>query len=336
MLAAGLMLLTAGCSSGPSAGATAGAPESTVRIGLIGIMSDAPVAIAMERGYFEKFGVSLTIQAFASGGAMVAPMAAGDLDVGGGAFSAGMVNAVASGNPLVIVADKGSFPTPELGSQQFVVRADLKDHIKNFSDLRGRQIGVGTAVGTAPFSGVIEALHGAGIVDPQDHVTSMSSADMVVALSQRAVDAAWLSEPNATLAIRQGAAVPWKTAFDVAPGEQDSTIFYNSRWAEDNPQLAQSFMNAYVCGLTDYLTELDDPNKRADVLRIISEYTDTEVDVLEQARPPGYFQGGIPDKASIEHIVNSFEALGQVERTVPIDQLVSLRYVEAAAGVTCR
>lgn len=336
LLAVGFLLAATGCgASGDGAGSSAEETNGKLRIGLIGLMSDAPIAIAMERGYFEEFGVQLEIEKFKSGGDMVAPMASGDLDVGGGAFSAGMVNAVQTGNPMVIVADKGSFPTPELGSQQFVVRTDLEAEIKEFSDLKGRKIGVGTAIGTAPYSGVVQALLDAGLSDPQGQISSMASSDMVVALDQSAVDAAWLSEPNATLAIEKGYAVPWKSAYDVAPGEQDATIFYNGDWAEGNAEVAQGFMNAYVCGVNDFLTAMETADKKAAVFKILAEYTDTPVETLEAAQPPGYFEGGVPDVGSIEHTVDSFEALGQVEETVPVDQLVDLSYVEAAAEADC-
>lgn len=124
-------LIMSGCSS-PDKG-SAGVTETIkeLNIGLLGLMSDAPIAIAMNKGYFEHFGVKLNVQKFNSGAAMVAPMAAGDLDIGGGSFSVGMVNAVQSGNPLTIVADKGSFPNNKLGSQQFVVRQDLRNDIKD-------------------------------------------------------------------------------------------------------------------------------------------------------------------------------------------------------------
>ena len=328
-----LMLALVGC--GASDGNSRASKVATVRIGLIGLMSDAPIAIAMERGYFDKFGVKLRIEKFKSGGDMVAPMASGDLDAGGGAFSAGMVNAVQTGNPMVIVADKGSFPTPKLGSQQFVVRKDMAGKIKEFSDLKGRKIGVGTAVGTAPFSGVFQALQDAGIADPTGQITSMASSDAVVALEQGAVDAAWLSEPNAALAIQKGYAVPWKTAYDVAPGEQDATIFYNGDWAKKNPEAAQGFMNAYVCGVNDYLGSMGDPQQRQTILKILADYTTTPVKVLDAAQPPGYFKGGVPDVGSIKHTVDSFKALGQVEKIVPAEKLVDLSYVKAASDADC-
>lgn len=336
LLTACLSVVISGCGA-PAGVSKAGVSQSReIDIGLLGILSDAPIAIAMERGYFDRLDVKLKVKKFKSGGDMVAPMASGDLDIGGGAFSAGMVNAVQSGNPLAIVADKGSFPTPELGSQQFVVRRDLANEIKEFPDLANRKIGIGTAVGTASYSGITQALQRAGIRNPEAHIVSMASSDIVVALDQASVDAAWVSEPNAAVAIQKGYAVPWKTANDVAPGEQDSTIFFQSDWAKANPKVAQAFMDAYVCGVNDFLAGVGNPSGRKEILRILADYTATPVDILSAARLPGYFENGVPNIESIQHIVESFKELGQIKATVPVDKIVDLTYVKAAVGKECK
>ena len=72
------LVTTSACSvENPRAAGSSADPAgaNTVRVGLLGIMSDAPIAIAQERGYFDKFNVALRIQEFDSGGDMVAPMA---------------------------------------------------------------------------------------------------------------------------------------------------------------------------------------------------------------------------------------------------------------------
>jgi hypothetical protein len=80
---------------GSAIGEAGGGANDTVQLGLLGIMSDAPIVMADKDGYFKKFGVSVHIQNFDSGGDMVAPMSTGQLDVGGGAFSAGLMNSIA-------------------------------------------------------------------------------------------------------------------------------------------------------------------------------------------------------------------------------------------------
>jgi NitT/TauT family transport system substrate-binding protein len=79
--------------------------STKVALGQVGGLSDAAFFIAAEKGYFREQGIELEVSRFASAAQMVAPLGAGQLDVGGGAPSAGLLNAMAREVPLKIVAD---------------------------------------------------------------------------------------------------------------------------------------------------------------------------------------------------------------------------------------
>ncbi len=80
-----------------SAISTALAAGDTVRVGIIGTISDAGLLIADRKGYFNQEGINAVFTAFDSAARMVAPLGAGQLDVGAGSASAGLYNAVARG-----------------------------------------------------------------------------------------------------------------------------------------------------------------------------------------------------------------------------------------------
>ena len=71
--------------------------EELVRIGINGVISDAPFFIATEKGYFAEQGIKPDFVPFDAGPKMIAPLGAGQLDVAGGAASAGLFNAAARG-----------------------------------------------------------------------------------------------------------------------------------------------------------------------------------------------------------------------------------------------
>jgi NitT/TauT family transport system substrate-binding protein len=71
------------------------------------VLSDGAFFIADERGYFRDVGLEIGFETFQSGAAMIAPLSAGQLDVAGGALSAGLYNAIARGVPLRAVARLG-------------------------------------------------------------------------------------------------------------------------------------------------------------------------------------------------------------------------------------
>src|SRR5579863_5666973 len=55
-----------------------------VRIGVVGSMTEAPFYIADKKGYFRDEGMAVTFIPFDSAANMVAPLGAGQIDVGGG------------------------------------------------------------------------------------------------------------------------------------------------------------------------------------------------------------------------------------------------------------
>ena len=78
-----------------------------VTVGLPAVVTDAPFFIAQANGYFKDEGLTVHFEDFASAAKMIAPLGAGEIDVGAGAPSVGLYNAVARGIGIKIVADKG-------------------------------------------------------------------------------------------------------------------------------------------------------------------------------------------------------------------------------------
>ncbi len=109
--------------------AVAAAPSfaaDKVTIGIVNAVSDGGLFIAEAKGYFKEAGIEASFVEFDTGAKMVAPLGAGQLDVGGGAASAGLYNAVERGITIKMVADKA---TNVKGApfQSFLVRKALVD-----------------------------------------------------------------------------------------------------------------------------------------------------------------------------------------------------------------
>src|SRR2546429_8706473 len=69
----------------------------TIKAGTLSTVGDAGWWIAIDQGYFKEQGIQLEYETFDSAAAMVAPLASGPLDVGGGGISGGLFNAIAGG-----------------------------------------------------------------------------------------------------------------------------------------------------------------------------------------------------------------------------------------------
>src|SRR3954471_15660316 len=95
-----------------------------VKVGLVGNISDAPIYIGLARGYFDQEGLQLQTSTFDSAARQIAPLATGELDVGGGAISAGLFNAAARKIELRIVADRSRM-APGYSYVTLMIRKDL-------------------------------------------------------------------------------------------------------------------------------------------------------------------------------------------------------------------
>src|SRR4051794_16539359 len=86
--------------------APAAAPveRQPLQMGYLTILAGTPVFIAEERGYFAEQGFTVNYTAFDSGALMVAPLAAGQLDVIPAVPSPSLFNALARDLPMQAIA----------------------------------------------------------------------------------------------------------------------------------------------------------------------------------------------------------------------------------------
>ena len=128
-------------------------PPVEVSVGITNVLADVGHYIADKRGYFAAEGLKVRLVTFDAAARMITPLAAGELDVGGGGVAAGLFNAVARGIGLKIVADKSS-SKGAFSPGALMVRKDLVEggRYKALADLKGAKLAVpapGTATSTS-------------------------------------------------------------------------------------------------------------------------------------------------------------------------------------------
>ena len=316
------------------AGALAAEPV-VVRIGVVNASSDVGFFIADKKGYFKQEGLAVTFTPFNSAAKMVAPLGAGQLDVGGGSPSAGLYNAIERGIDIKIVADKGSTP-PGYGFQPLLVRKDLVDsgRYKTLKDLKGMKI-AGSAPGSASTSTLNEALKKAGLKYADVERVFMAFPQHVMALQNKAVDAAMTTEPSATLAVQSGAAVRIMGDDSYYPNHQLAVVLYAGDFIKNNPDAAKRFMRAYLRAIRDYNDALKDgkiagPNAQ-EVIAILTEYTHIKDPAVYRAiTPHGCNPDGRVHEPSLKNDLQFFRDEGQVTGKVSIDKVLDNSFVDAA------
>lgn len=325
------MFIALGCGSGE-----AGQGPVDVRVGTVaGSSADAAMFIAIERGYFEEQGINVDLQPFDSGAGMVAPLGSGQLDVASGSISAGLYNAIARDVDLSIVADKARV-TPPNGFQALVVRKELIDsgEFNGYEDLEGLTVAI-SARGNANERPLNLMLQEAGLDFGDIQLEEIGFAEQIAALENGAIDAGILIEPSVTLAVQNGAAVRFAGTDDVFPNQQTSGILYGSEFTQNDSELAESFMIAYIRGVRDYNDVLRDGQLSGpgaeEVITILTE--NTNIDDPEFYKEV-YLHGVDPNgKSSIESLQADFrywESQGYIEGDVSVEEAVDTSFVDAA------
>ena len=306
-----------------------------VKVGIVNASSDVGFFIADKKGYFKHEGINVVFVPFDSAAKMVAPLGVGQLDVGGGSPSAGLYNAAARGIDIKIVADKGSTP-PGYGFQPLLVRKDLVDsgRYKTLKDLKGMKI-AGSAPGSASTSTLNEALKKAGLKYADVDRVFMAFPQHVLALQNKAVDAALTTEPSATRAIQSGAAVRVMGDDAIYPNHQLSVVLYSGNFIKTNPVAARGFMRAYLRAVRDYNDALKDgriAGANADeIISILTEYTAIKDPAVFRAiHAQGTNPNGRVHEPSLRNDLQFFIDEGLIQGKVTLEQVMDHSFVESA------
>jgi NitT/TauT family transport system substrate-binding protein len=311
------------------------AANEVVRVGIANVISDVGIFIADKKGYFRDEGLDVAITGFVSGANMVAPLGAGQLDVGGGSVAAGFYNAVARGIKMRVVADKAS-SLPGYPVNRLVI---LKSHIdsgrfKTLADLKGMKIGT-YAPGVAAQVTLDVALEKGGLKRSDIDTVDMPMPDYVVALQNKAVDGAMATEPHGSIAIRNGSAVAVVGDDQLIPGHQIANLLYSENFASQHPDEAKRFMKAYVRAIRFYNGAQKDghlagPNAE-EVIKILTESTPVKnPDTFRFIIPNGCDPNGFINLKTLKLDFDNYKAAGLIKGNVTVEQTVDGSFLEAA------
>jgi NitT/TauT family transport system substrate-binding protein len=317
-------------------GAPAARADDQVKIGVNGVISDVVFYIAQSHGFFAQQQIRIATVSFDSGPKMIAPLGTGELDVVAGAVSAGLFNAVVRGVDIKIVADKGSMAAGRHYTA-VLVRKDLVEsgRFHGYADLKGWKIGEAGPGGT-PGSTLNEALRTVGLSYGDVEHVYLGYPQQVAALTNRAIDAAVITEPSATMAIRAGVAI--RVSDDrLYPDQQVAALLYGGDFIRQRPLVAQHFMNAYLQAarlFNDAIAPGHLTGPGADeIIGLIAANTEIkDADLIRQMIPNGIDPDGRVNKASLATDLAFYREQKYVTAPVTVDAVVDASFAEAAVA----
>lgn len=292
----------------------------------------APILLAEAFGEFEKENLDFEFVELGFSDALP-QIATGALDMAVGGTEAAFFNAVASG--IDVRWALGNFFPPDAGDTSVPqtglwVRRDVFSDPDNpdLSELKGRKVASAVGLGSViayPIALAFEP-YGVSLLDLQ--IERIPSSEMVLALKNGAVDAAWLLDPYWIEAAEDPDLMLVATQ---PPGEPLGGIYFGGHLFGEKREAALAFVRAYIRTVNTYLA--GDYQQDEEVMQALAEATGTSVEALAQT-PSLVFdweiRSGTTDR--IQRFFLEFDVL-DYDEALPEDRVVDRSlYLEAVGA----
>jgi NitT/TauT family transport system substrate-binding protein len=325
LLACCLGLILASCSHGTTPA------FRSVKVSVQPYLSFGPLFIAADEGFFAAQGLQVEFVKMENSTEAIPALDMGRLDVVGGAVSLGVLNAIARGAQVRVVADKGQ-DDPNWGSSNaFLIRRDLASQIPRTQTARLR--GLRVVLNPVSYSGFVleKALLPAGLSLADLKISKIPDSVLPEAFKQGTVDLAEANEPWLSLILQQGTAVIWLEPKSIVPGMQKAVLFYGPNFLKKDPMTGIRFMQAYLQGVRRFRQGKTPRN-----LEILCRNTHLDHAVLERATWSAINANGDINGESLQELMAWGIRKGHLSSSLPFERIWDGRFVKAACAALDR
>jgi NitT/TauT family transport system substrate-binding protein len=313
--------LSAGCNGTPPSGRTV-----DLKVFVTPRLSFAPLYIAKADGHFARHGLNVELVEMARSVDAIAALGQGRLDVAGGTMNAGLLNAIARGVPIRIVADKGYASPDDCTSYAIVGARPWKKEL--------------VTAGPAPLRSSADPTQFTGfMLDRQLATAGFSLADVTTvdvpepielqALQQGQVDVVTVGEPWLGRIVNSGSGHVWGAIEDIMPNAQIGSIWFGPTLLETNREAGRRFMAAYLDAVRQYQEGATPRN-----LEIVSMFTGLDVSQLTDMCWPVIRLDGRVNIDSVREFHAWIVARGGLDRgaATPAERFVDPSFAEWASA----
>ena len=327
-----LALALASCSRAPEGGNASkrgGAPERwRVRIIYLPFLSFGPLIIAYEEGYFAEQGIKVEFVPLKRSVHGLGPLANGELDVLAGSVSSGILNAIARGADIRIVADKGHISAGPDATSALLARRGLMQQgkLKDPDALKGLRLAASKDNIEGYFVDRAFARLGVSLDDLQ--MSDPPSPVLPDALRKGALDFAWVTEPWLTRVLAAGDSEIWVRDHEIIPGFQYAFVAFGPSLLRENPELGERFMVAYLKGVRQY-----NQGKVRRNIEILAQHTKLDPELLRNATWPSIRNDGQINLESVLAFQEWAVEEGLIEAPLRPESFWNPRFIERAGAV---
>ena len=299
----------------------------TLRINAPRYLSQAPLFIARDEGFFTEQGLEVEFTSSHTNEA-IPLLAKGDLDAAAALITISGLNSMARGAKMRIVADKGYFDPETCASDVIMARRSLVEGggLSSPGQMKGLRISLDAA--SSEEYVVDTLLKGAGLSLDDLEVLKVPPPAELEALGEGSVDLVPISEPWVTRMSQAGSAVAWKPYQEVLPGFQFAVMIYGPSLLKDDPGAGRRLMTAYLKGVRQY-----NQGKTPRNLEIITGTLGLKPELLEDVCFPAIRGDGRIDIRSVVDFQAWAVARGYLDSPVSEDIFWDPSFIEHANDV---
>lgn len=287
----------------------------------------APFFVAEDLGYFDKFGVDVTLSPKGGTAETIQMLASGNVVAGAATWGAGLFNSIHSGATVTIVGTLAKMPdTVPSPSPLMVSQAAWDAGIREVKDLKGKRVGIPGPGGFGMFS-VAKALETGGLTLEDIEPVYLPPPATAAAFANGGLEAGWSIEPFAIQLERQG--LGKRLVENHTFGTELGFIAFNNEFAVENEDAVVRFL----AGFLKAARQLDNGGWQDDkLLDIVAKYTGTPKDTLQGIPYTIRSEDGSIDLASVREQEEFFRSQGALayEGPINIDSVYRLDLLEKA------
>jgi NitT/TauT family transport system substrate-binding protein len=306
-----------------------------VKYGTAGLIGEAGVFDAIEKGYFREEGIEVELVPFRVSAEMTAPLATGEIAFGSMGLDASLFNAVERGIPIKIVGYNAIINERDT-SGSWMVRQDLIDsgRFKELSDLRGMKVVINTPGGTGAVWA--ERVLAKGGLTPDDvEFTTLGFADQPAAYANKGIDTGFLVEPFVSVAESQGtASILLPSGQFFLPGLPVMNLVMSPVFAQQQPEAARRILVAYLRGQRDYYrTWVKNEGGREEFDQILIKHTPIkEPRLFTRMATHDVDVNGAMDPTVMNEMQDYFVKYGTLPQKVDLSKVIDGSYAEYAVS----
>lgn len=303
------------------------ASPTHLRVTVLPYFSFAPFYIAEAEGYFADENLDVEFVRFQRNADSLTSLLRGDLEVDT-IFTAGLLNAIARGENIRVVAARGTLTPNDCPVDGFLVRPDRKAEIAAMpaEALRKLTFGVDRTWQDSYYLHQWLQKHGLSLDDVKTELVPVPPA-RAEAVRQGALDVAFLSEPWITRARESGAAELLLPAADICPGYPFSVVIFGSAMLSRGDDVPVRFLRAYLRAVGRY-----GEGKTGRNIEILSAATKLEPELLRRICWPVIPGDGRIDPQGLADYSAWAAKQGLADRPLSAGEIWDPRFLDEAAG----